>query len=235
MLADGLAQYLLKRGWKKWLLVAGPRDNDRAFQRAIERSSRRYGAQLVDTRLWKDNADMRRTAEMEFPVFTSRAQYDVVVVADESAEFGELLPYHTYLPRPVVGTQGLSPKAWFWAFSQWGATQLNARFVRKTQRKMTSSDWAGWMATSIIAQGATRGKAVDAGTMKKYLRKKNTSFHGYKGPSLSFRHWNQQLRQNILLTTPHARVSVSPQKGFMHPLSKMDTLGFDQAETQCKL
>ena len=45
-------------------------------------------------------------------------EHDVVVVADESDVFGEYLPYRTWDPRPVAGTQGLIP-AWHRSQEQW--------------------------------------------------------------------------------------------------------------------
>ena len=57
----------------------------------------------------------------------------------------------------------------------------------------------------------------------------------YKGVSLSFRTWDQQLRQPILIVQPRAMVSVSPEKGFLHQRTPLDTLGFDQPESTCKL
>ncbi|NNF76588.1 MAG: branched-chain amino acid ABC transporter substrate-binding protein, partial [Rhizobiales bacterium] len=58
---------------------------------------------------------------------------------------------------------------------------------------------------------------------------------GFKGLPLTFRKWNWQLRQPILLIQPQALVSVSPQEGFLHEVSVLDTLGEDRRETGCKL
>ncbi len=57
---------------------------------------------------------------------------------------------------------------------------------------------------------------------------------GFKGQRLTFRRWNGQLRQPILLATPKAMVSVSPQKGYLHPRSYLDTLGYDEPESKCR-
>ena len=48
------------------------------------------------------------------------------------------------------------------------------------------------------------------------------------------RNWNGQLRQPMLVTTPKLLVSVSPQPGFLHQFSELDTLGIDKPETKCK-
>jgi ABC transporter substrate binding protein (PQQ-dependent alcohol dehydrogenase system) len=61
-------------------------------------------------------------------------------------------------------------------------------------------------------------------------------FHaGYKGATLSFRSWDGQLRQPVLLADARALVSVSPQPGFLHQFSELDTLGIDKPETKCRM
>jgi hypothetical protein len=43
------------------------------------------------------------------------------------------------------------------------------------------------------------------------------------------------LRQPVLLAAARTLVSVSPQEGFLHERTELDTLGFDRPETQCRL
>jgi hypothetical protein len=38
----------------------------------------------------------------------------------------------------------------------------------------------------------------------------------------------------VLVTTPKLLVSVSPQQGFLHQSSELDTLGIDKPETKCQ-
>jgi ABC transporter substrate binding protein (PQQ-dependent alcohol dehydrogenase system) len=52
---------------------------------------------------------------------------------------------------------------------------------------------------------------------------------------LTLRDWNLQLRQPILLSDGRTIVSVSPQEGFLHQVSELDTLGIDRPESQCRL
>ena len=61
------------------------------------------------------------------------------------------------------------------------------------------------------------------------------SIAAFKGQKLTFRKWNQQLRQPIFLGDGRSVVSISPQEGFLHQVSELDTLGFDQPETQVRL
>jgi ABC transporter substrate binding protein (PQQ-dependent alcohol dehydrogenase system) len=50
---------------------------------------------------------------------------------------------------------------------------------------------------------------------------------------VTFRGWNGQMRQPILLFDGRITVSVSPQEGFLHQRSPLDTMGLDQPESQC--
>jgi len=50
---------------------------------------------------------------------------------------------------------------------------------------------------------------------------------------VTFRQWNGQMRQPILLYDGRITVSVSPQEGFLHQRSPLDTMGLDQPESQC--
>jgi ABC transporter substrate binding protein (PQQ-dependent alcohol dehydrogenase system) len=68
-----------------------------------------------------------------------------------------------------------------------------------------------------------------------YLLTPDFTVAAFRGEKLTVRAWNQQLRQPILLTDGRGTVSVSPQEGFLHRTSELDTLGFDQPETKCKL
>ena len=43
-----------------------------------------------------------------------------------------------------------------------------------------------------------------------------------------------KLREPIIIGTPKLPVSVSPQAGFLHQTSVLDTLGYDKPETKCK-
>ena len=47
MKADGLAQYLVLMGWKRWFLLVGPSPADEGFAAAIRHSATRFGARVT--------------------------------------------------------------------------------------------------------------------------------------------------------------------------------------------
>lgn len=235
MLTDALGQWLKSKRLTKWLLITGATEDDKAYSASLRRAAKRFGHKLVDEKQWSFDTDLRRTAQKEMPLFTQGKDYDVVVVADERGDFGEYVLYNTWLPRPVVGTQGLTPVTWHRVVEQWGAAQLQSRFEKSSGRWMNNEDYAAWAAVRSVAEAVTRTNSNDVNTLKTYLMSDKFELAGFKGRKLTYREWNGQLRQTIPLIHPRSLVSQSPQEGFLHPVSELDTLGYDQPESRCNL
>ena len=233
MRADALAQYMLKKRWRDWFLVVGPSAADKHYSDALKRSAKRFGMKIIAEKNWTHTFDARRTAQSDVPVFTQGVDYDVLVVADEQGLFGEYLSYRTWLPRPVIGTQGLLATSWHRTHEQWGAVQMQNRFKEHANRWKTEQDYAAYLAIRSIGEAATRTRSGEVEPIKSYLLGDEFALQGYKGKPLSFRKWNGQLRQPVLLAAARSLVTVAPIDGFLHPLTELDTLGYDQPETQC--
>ena len=234
MRADALAQYMMKKRWNKWFLVIGATEEDRLFADALKRAAKRFGMKIVAEKTWEHTFDARRTTQSDVAVFTQVDDYDVLVVADEQGEFGEYLDYRTWNPRPVIGTQGLIAAAWHKTHEQWGAVQIQNRFKDKTGRWMEEQDYAAYLAVRAIGEAATRSQANDLAHVKDYMLSEAFALNGYTGTPLSFRSWDGQLRQPVLLAAPRSLVAVAPIEGFLHPKTELDTLGYDQPESHCK-
>ena len=241
MLADALVQYLVAKRWSNLLLVVGHGEGDQEFAADFRHAAQKFQAHIVTEKPWTFVPGARRTDTGHFAIqaevarFTQGISYDVLAVADEEDEFGDYLSYRTFDPRLVAGTQGLVPSAWARPHEQWGATQLQDRFLHQAKRWMTDRDYAAWMAVRAIGEAATRSKSSDPATISAYLRGDRFELAAYKGARLSFRSWDGQLRQPILLADARSLVSVSPQPGFLHQFSELDTLGIDKPETKCRM
>ena len=235
MLADALAQFLAVRRWNRWLLISGPTEDDQAYTQALKRAAKRFGHKIIEEKPWSFDNDQRRTAQADMPLFTQASEYDVVVVADERGDFGEYVPYHTWLPRPVVGTQGLTPTGWHKTVETYGAAQLQKRFETHANRWMNDRDFAAWIGVRSLATAVTRLGNTDPEEIRQISLSEALPIDGFKGRKLTFRPWNGQLRQPIPLVHPRSLVTNSPQDGFLHPTSELDTLGFDRPESQCRL
>lgn len=235
MRADALAQYLAKKRWKDWFLVIGPEPEDQRYAAAIRHAARKFGARIVAEKHWSHPFEDRRSPESEVPVFTQGLSYDVLVVADETGRFADLLPYRTWDPRPVAGSAGLIASAWSTPHEMWGALQLQNRFRAQAGRWMTERDYGAWLALRAIGEAATRVKSLEFEAIKSYLLGDRFTVAGFKGVPLSFRSWDRQLRQPILLGTERNVVAVAPLEGYLHPQNELDTLGFDAPESRCRL
>ncbi|WP_020174172.1 ABC transporter substrate-binding protein [Methyloferula stellata] len=242
MLADGLAEYLIWKKWNKWFLIQGSHPEDKLFGDAIRRSAKKFGAKIVEERTYEDTGGGRRSdsgsvqTQRLIPVATQNAPaYDVLVAADESEVFGGYLPYRTYDARPVAGSGGLKPTSWDPSHEQWGAAQLQNRFFKLASRGMNARDNQAWVAMRVIGEAASRTKSNDPKVLKAFLVSPDFSVAAFKSQRLTWRLWNQQLRQPILLGDGRMIASVSPQEGFLHQTSELDTLGYDKPETKCKL
>lgn len=234
MRADALAQYMMKKRWNKWFLVVGANEEDRLFADALRRAAKRFGMKIVEEKTWEHTYDARRTAQSDVAVFTQIDDYDVLVVADEQGQFGEYLEYRTWNARPVIGTQGLIATAWHRTHEQWGAVQIQNRFKELAGRWMEEQDYGAYLAVRAIGEAATRTKSNDIKSLNDYMLSETFALQGYKGNPLSFRPWDGQLRQPVLLAAPRSLVAVAPIEGFLHPKTELDTLGYDQPESACK-
>ena len=241
MLADALAQYLVWKRWQRWLVVKGVFPEDLAYLEAIRRAAQRFGGTIVEEREYKETPGARRSdtgqlqVQRQMPVLTQGApSYDVVIVADEREVFGPYLPFRTYDPRPVAGTAGLVATSWHPAHEQWGATQMQNRFQRLAKRFMLPVDYQAWIAVRAIGEGTTRAASAEFAPVNAHIRSKDLSLAAFKGQKVTFRPWDGQMRQPILITGPDLPVSMSPQEGFLHEEAEVDTLGVDAPETKCK-
>jgi ABC transporter substrate binding protein (PQQ-dependent alcohol dehydrogenase system) len=242
MLADGLGQYLVWKRWRNWFLVEGSHPDDKLWGAALRRAAERFGAKIVFEREFADTGGARQSdsgtvqIQRQIPVFTQDApDYDVLVAADRSEVFATYLPYRTWAARPVVGSAGLIPSSWHPSFEGWGGAQIQNRFEKAAHRRMLGADMQAWTAVRIIGEAATRARSTNEKDIEAYIKSPEFSLAAFKGEKVTLRDWNWQLRQPVLLGDGRSVVSVSPQEGFLHEVTPLDTLGVDRPETTCKL
>jgi ABC transporter substrate binding protein (PQQ-dependent alcohol dehydrogenase system) len=242
MRADALAQYLVWKQWRRWMLIKGSHAEDELLALAFRAAAKKFGAKIVEERVYQDTGGGRRSdsgsvqTQRQMPALTQNAPaYDALVAADESEVFAGYLPYRSWDPRPVAGSAGLVPTNWDAAHEQWGAAQLQNRFLATFRRAMNARDNAAWLAMRMIGEGATRTGSNDPARLREFFLSADFSVAAFKGVRLTLRPWNLQLRQPMLLSDGRIVVSVSPQEGFLHQTTELDTLGPDRPETKCRL
>ncbi len=235
MLMDGLAQFLSGKNWKKVLLLEGEAEADKTLSAAFQGSARKFGLKIVDVRPFVLSNDPRLRDRNNIALLTAGSSHDVVFLADTVGEFGRYVPYNTQSPRPIVGSEGLVADAWHWTWERHGAPQLNQRFDRIAKRRMRDRDFAAWAALRVVVEAIVRSKSTDIAVLRERLRSSEFTFDVYKGEAASFRSWDNQLRQAVLLHRHNAVVARAPIEGFLHEFNNLDTLGADARESRCAM
>lgn len=234
MLTDALVQFAVSRHWEEVLILHGPQEQDREKVDAFRRSAKRFGLDIADVREFSTDNNPRERGSNNIVLLT-HGDYDAIYVADATQAVARFVPYQSKLPRPVFGDAGLMASAWHWAAERYGAPQLNQRFEQNAERKMNSKDWSAWAAVRVLQDALRNTGTTDFEAIEKHIRSAGMNLDTYKGSPGSFRDWNGQLRQPVMLHTENAVIAYAPFEGFLHPENKLDTLGVDRPESECEL
>lgn len=233
MQMDTFAQYLRAMGWEEILVLVGEDPRDAVMAEVLQASLERLRLEIVEARPFTLAADPEAREGNNVRLLTGGTDYDVVFVADTRGEFGRYVPYATQLPRPVMGSVGLTVQAWHWALERDGATQVSSRFDGQFGRRMTTQDWAAWIAVKGIITAYTRAPERTRESLTGFMRSEAMRLDGSKGVTLNYRTWDGQLRMPTLLASSEAVIAIAPVEGFLHATNTLDTLGVDEAEFAC--
>jgi ABC transporter substrate binding protein (PQQ-dependent alcohol dehydrogenase system) len=234
MLTDALVQYLVVKNWKDILALQGPAKEDAGEIVALQHSARKFGATVDAVRPFVLGTDPRHRDENNVALMTANSDADVIFVADSGGEFARYVPFETHSPRPVVGDAGLMPVAWHWTWYGNGAPQLQHRFEKlASPRRMNQGAWAAWAAVKAITQSVMRVRSGDFSKVEQFMLGSKINIDGAKGKPMSFRPWDHQLRQPILLVTADAVIARAPLPQYLHQTNDLDTLGYDAPESAC--
>ena len=233
MLTDSLAQYLSDKKWRKVLILTGPLEIDKAKSASFIESAKQFGLKIVDNKSFLLGNDPRARDQNDLDFLTGSAKYDAVYISDTHGEFSYKVPFATHIPSAVLGSSGLTPRAWHWSYLRHGAPQVHGRFERMNKRRMTEEDWAAWVGMRAIAEALVRFKNNENFSFQDAFVSEEFKLDGSKGPVLNFRKWNRQLRQPIMLSTDNWVTSIAPLESFVHRENNLDTIGIDSKTSKC--
>lgn len=241
MRADAVAQFSVWKKWTRWFLVRGSNPADIQLAEEYKRAAKKFGVNVVEEREILDTGGSRRAdtghvlVQKQIPVLVQNPKrHDVVIASDASDVFAPYLPFHLWNPRPVLGSAGLRPVSFNPATESWGGTQFQSRFEKLSGRYVTEADYDAWLALRAVGEAVVRTGSADPSDLRTFMLSDDFELAAFKGQPVTFRKWNGQMRQPILLYDGRINASVSPQEGFLHPVSPLDTLGADEPETDCK-
>jgi ABC transporter substrate binding protein (PQQ-dependent alcohol dehydrogenase system) len=232
--SDALAQMMVRKNWKRILTLFGPEPEDQELAKIFATSAKKFGAKIIDTKPFIAGNDPRKREENSTALMTGDSDYDVIYVADTTGDFGRFVEFRQIKPRPIIGSEGLEASAWHRAAERYGAPQVNHRFERDAGRPMSDMDWSAWVAVKALAEAVAREKAMTGPAISAALLSGKIDVEMTKGIPGSFRAWDHQLRQPIMLHTADAVIAMAPIEGFLHENSILDTLGLSDRDTNCK-
>jgi len=236
MISDTYTQFLRHRNWTKVLLLEGREPRDKEIADAFQASAERLRIQVVDRKQFTTSTDPANREENNTLLITGGKDYDVVFIADTLGDYARYLNYATQLPRPVIGSTGLTASEWHWSWDRDGATQVTLRFQRLAEgrRVMSPEDWSTWIAAKSIATAYAKARSDDPVKIDAYIKGSRFTIDGSKGYRMNFRPWDRQLRMPMVLATSNAVIAPAPFPEFLHQTNELDTLGVDEPESKCK-
>lgn len=99
---------------------------------------------------------------------------------------------------PAAGA-GYRVSLWETTLDTDGAGELNERFIGRFGRPMDPPAWAAWAAVKIIRDAAGAISGTNPRALVNYLKDPETVFELEKGPGVSFRSSDHQLRQPLYM------------------------------------
>ncbi len=242
MYTDAIAQFLVSKNWKKVMILYGSNERDKNKYLSFVDSSKKFKLKIIDEKKFTLSKNPSERKNNNLKLLTKGSKYDTIVVFDDFGEFRRQIPYKTFYPTPIIGDTGLSPRAWHWSWERNGGPQLNKRFRKndfelsweEKNRRMHDNDWAAWASIKIIIESLKIDRDFKKNGIIEILKNPSLAIDMYKGKAGTFRKWNNQLRQPILLSTHNAVIEKMPNKKFLHKENNEDTLGFDLNENKCK-
>jgi len=124
--------------------------------------------------------------------------------------------------------------AWEPTLVRFGADTLNRRFRERFGTPMTEEAWTAWIATKIIWESALKLQSASPTTLMAHLTTPTAQFDGHKGLPLSFRTWDQQLRQPLYVVDGKRATEVPTALRAGEPARELlDRLGAGPTPSRC--
>jgi len=132
------------------------------------------------------------------------------------------------------------------SIDNYGARELNARFLDRWNQPMDPSAWAGYQSVKMLYEAALMAQTMDGGALIEHLEDPRTSFDVHKGIGVSFRPWDHQLRQPIYLVQINSEAESAEdlaslagelpeiRKPGTDPIERLDQIGDLPGQSKCE-
>lgn len=257
--ADALAVYLVRQAKATRIaLLTAENPTGASLEGVIRRAAGRVGGTIVEAAtVPAGTADFRPALSRLLSagpqaLILNLAGPDLHAAVRGAREGGATLPLAAVLVEPAeawaadaAGLPDLWPSLWAHDFRPYSGRELNSRFRRSLGRPGESRMWAHWCAVKILWEAVLKRGSTRPADLIPFLEG-DAAFDGHKGMGLSFRPWDHQLRQPLLIVRRQAApkdrwggvafAQEVPLRGTPGATEEavLDTLGLGPGETACR-
>ena len=268
MYLDALTGWFVRAGFRRWAFIY---DDSKRGRHLYERTrwaleERHFGGREVASATvsaqdpdWQAAIDELHRGEPEVVIALLDPERQLEFLAKSSE--GERSWQVTGFPYPDAQTRayyerwlGAAPQdenlyrgaAWEATIDAYGARELNARFRDEMGTPMDMGSWAAYQGVRILYESAMAVRTLEGTALREYMASPAAIYDVWKGIGVSFRPWDQQLRQSLYLVQLTAGEGGPPQVVLVgelpalylprtDPLERLDQLGDLEAQSNCSI
>jgi ABC transporter substrate binding protein (PQQ-dependent alcohol dehydrogenase system) len=268
MYLDALAGWYVRSGFRNWFVLVGS-DSEATDQfERLEWSlrERHFGARIVGRAGFNSgdridpivNTLRRANSDLVVLLLSAADQLEVLAQLEEAGVRTLIagFPYPEAQTRAfMLASRTAAPQlgsdhrilAWEPTLDAYGAREFNARFLAMFGVPMEPTAWATYQAVKVVFEAATLGGSATPADVIAYMAGPRGVFDVWKGIGVSFRPWDQQLRQSLYLS----KISPSSDDLFRlallvgelpaiympgtDPVERLDQLGDPKNRSTCTL
>lgn len=260
MYTDAMGQWLVRRAKQpRWGFLTPDSESGAEMERLAKRALRRHGGTAVAREVVPASGRDYRAALAKLakagpdvviinlsgpPLLTALAQFmelglevHVAGAAMETLEFWQAEP---------TRLTGVWPSLWSYEFRKYSGRELNKRLAARLGHPAASHAWASYTAMKAVWEAVLKSGGIDTASLVSFFEK-GRGVDAHKGQPLTFRPWDHQLRQPLMIV----QSKVPPKDAKRWDIFKLlgevplrgtpgksraavlDTLGLSAAESKC--
>ncbi len=275
MYLDTMVRWGAEQGYRRWFVVHQDDDEGVAMRDRAAQAIGRHGAggEFVGASaatpqlpFYGQQLNAARSADAD-AIMVLLSDVDQVAFVAQQESVGPLVPLVLF-PHPNTQTRDYIAAIRQYApvtnpdfrFALWdptlsgeGAEDFNAHYLSRWGDPADPPSWAAYSALRVILEAAKATGGFDPDDVVAYLEDPATTFDLFKGPGTSFRPWDHQLRQPLILVRvdqdavwdrnlPTTRVGVASAAGIIpdtagseaNPRDLLDQFGDGPEADRCR-
>ncbi|MFQ5801814.1 MAG: ABC transporter substrate-binding protein [Candidatus Methylomirabilales bacterium] len=260
MYTDAMGQWLVRRAKQpRWAFLTPDSEAGAEMERLATRALRRHGGSAVAREVVPaGNSDYRAALTT-----LAKAGPDVVIMNLAGPSLLQALAQVTDLGLAVqvAGSRmeavefwqaeptrltGVWPSLWSYGFRKYSGRELNKRLAARLGHPAESRAWASYTAMKAVWEAVLKGGRDDTAGLVSFFEK-GRGVDAHKGQPLTFRSWDHQLRQPLMVVRSKVPAAGARRWDIFELLGEvplrgttgenraavLDTLGLSAAESTC--